>query len=94
MAGENKLQKYLVAQCKSHDILCRKLRAEGRRGWPDMILIFEGHIVFIELKNPNGKGELSALQELEIKEIKDHGAAAVVVDSFVGVDHVIAKLIE
>ena len=94
MAGEGKLQSYLFARCKEHDIYCRKIKFEGRRGCPDVMIAYEGHVVLIELKNPNEKGELSKLQEHELADLREHGVVALVLSQYDEVDRVIQKLIE
>lgn len=94
MAGEGKLQAYCKAQCKSHEVYWRKIKFEGQVGCPDTLMVYEGHVVFIEFKNPNGSGATSKMQDHQIKELRDHGAVALVINSYEGVDDVIKRLTE
>ena len=86
MAGESKLQYKCVKVCKEKHIIARKINADGNRGWPDLLLIFPvtGETVYVEMKNPNGKGILSSSQRLEHKKIKAQGAAVYVCNSLDG----------
>ena len=93
MAGENKLEKYLIAQCKSFGVLCRKLQWVGRSGGPDRFLAYEGHIVLLELKNPNKKGSLSELQKYELKHLIENGVIALTADSYEEVDAILERLV-
>jgi len=76
MAGESKLQTKCRKEAESYGVLFRKIHAEGRGGWPDILLIFPttGEVVFVEMKNPNKKGKVSALQQREHKRIMARGA--------------------
>jgi len=87
--NERALQGYLFRQAKAHDIYCRKMRAEGQTGFPDVLLAQGGVVMFVELKNPNGKGRLSARQKRELQRLRDAGVSAVVVYDTAGVDLVI-----
>lgn len=82
--GESYLQKQCAKHAKSYRILVRKVHVEGRRGWPDLLLIFPitGETVYVEMKNPNGMGVLGELQKIERQKILDQGAAAYVCSSF------------
>ena len=61
---ESKLQGACAKYARQNKVLVRKVHCEQRRGWPDLLLIFpgKGKVVFVEMKNPNGRGKLSALQ--------------------------------
>lgn len=91
MAGEGLLQRYLFAVAKEHNIIARKMAAVGRRGFPDVMLAAGGKIIFAELKNPNGRGRLSKLQEREIALMRRVGLEVRVIDSKEGVDDVIRE---
>lgn len=71
---ESQLQQKILNFCKSTGILAYKLASPSRRGVPDLMLIANGRTIFYELKHPNGKGVLSALQKVTIKQMQDHGA--------------------
>lgn len=78
---EKGLQKKLGEACKRYGVLCYKFASPSKRGVPDLILINEGRVVFVELKSPTGNGRLSELQKLEIKTLREHGATVFVVDN-------------
>ena len=81
---EAKLQKQCMDLAKLNNVLVRKVHAENRKGFPDLLLIFPitGKTVFVEMKHPNGKGTLAKLQELELERIRKQGASAYVCDSY------------
>lgn len=78
---ESILQQEIIKQAKKRGILALKVEAVGRRGLPDLLLIYNGKTVHVEVKHPNGRGRLSALQVHMIALLKDHGAQVHVVDS-------------
>ena len=75
---ESKLQKKCVKLAKANNVLVRKVHAENRKGFPDLLLIFPitGKTVYVEMKNPNGKGTLAKLQERELGRIRKQNASA------------------
>lgn len=81
--GESKLQKDCCKVARKRRILVRKVHAEGRRGWPDLLLIFPGtgEVVFVEMKHPNGNGVLAELQKSERNKIRAQGASCYICDS-------------
>jgi len=81
---ESKLQAKCMKLAKANNILARKLHAEGRNGWPDLVLIFPptAITVWVEMKHPNGKGKISVLQNSEIRRIKNQGGFVYVCDSY------------
>ena len=81
MANESTLQAEIIKKFWVMGIYCRKMRSESVRGFPDLLAIDRGRVVLIEVKHPNGRGKLSADQELEIALLRQHGAAVAVVDS-------------
>ena len=89
MESERALQGYLFRRAKKHGIYCRKMRAEGQTGFPDVLLAHDGIVMFVELKSPTGKGRLSARQKRELQRLRDAGLSAVVVYDTAGVDLVI-----
>jgi len=82
MAGEANLQTRISTCCKKLAILCFKLDAAGQRGFPDLLLLKDSKIVFIELKNPNGHGRLSAPQTRMIEKFKKEKVNIYVVENF------------
>jgi len=81
---ESKLQKKCAAYAKKYKVLVRKVHCEGRKGWPDLLLIFPvtGNTVYVEMKRPDGTGKLAELQKIERKKIIAQGASAYVCESF------------
>ncbi len=90
--SERSLQNYLIKQAKAYGVYARKLVAVGNTGFPDVMISFNGHAVFVELKNPNGKGELSKKQISEINKMKAVGLNVLVLASHAEVDDVIARI--
>lgn len=74
MAGEKNLQGYFRKQAKCSGVLWYKMKAEGVNGFPDVMLVCRGRIIFVELKNPNGRGVLHPAQLLRHAELARHGA--------------------
>ncbi len=66
--------------------------AVGQTGFPDVLIAINGYAVFIELKNPNGKGKLSKKQGREISKMKAAGLSVIVLQSREEVDDVIEKI--
>lgn len=93
MAGESSLQRYMKRECKRLGIYWRKVRFEGVNGCPDTLVIFKGLTALVELKNPNGRGRISAQQERRIKEINDHGVVAEVLETREEVDAFLQRFI-
>lgn len=81
MPSESTLQSFIVKLCGKYGVLCYKFSSPSRRGVPDLLLLCEGRVLFIEVKNPNGKGRLSPLQEIEIDRLSRNGFAVEVIDS-------------
>jgi hypothetical protein len=60
---EADIEKYLVAQIEAAGGLTAKMTVEGRRGWPDrLVLMPVGVTALVELKHPK-RGALSAAQK-------------------------------
>ncbi len=82
MSLESILSKQCVKYARILDVLCWKTVVIGRRGFLDLTLLFpNGHVMFVELKNPNGKGVLSALQTKTINDMRAHNADVHVIDN-------------
>ena len=71
---ERDVERRLVAQLKKLGIKHIKLSAIGRRGLPDrQIFLPGGRSLFIELKSPDRKDNLSTNQEMEISALRALG---------------------
>ena len=81
---ESQLQKKCAKLAKKNNVLVRKIHCENSKGFMDLLLIFPitGKVVFVEMKNPNGKGKLSKLQEREIDKVRAQGASVYVCESY------------
>jgi hypothetical protein len=90
--SEKGLQNYFRHQAKLHGILWRKLKFEGRRGAPDVLVAWGGKMVLVELKNPNKRGRLSKIQELEIERFRAAGVDVRVTDNRGDIDDIIREL--
>ena len=65
---------------KKEDITCIKLNLQGRRGWPDRLVMTNyPNIIFIEFKRKGG--ETRKLQEFIHKSILDQGWKVFTVES-------------
>jgi len=88
---ERDIEKYLVAQCKKHNILCEKFTSPQRRSVPDRILTYSSRVVFLELKATGAKPTEN--QAEDHKRRAYHGASVYWTDSRVGVDIIIQHLL-
>ena len=92
VSDEKSLQNYLFTLAKKHGFYCRKVRAVGHTGFPDVLIAHKGQCVLVELKSPSGKGRLSKKQEREISKLLKAGINVHVVDKIHEVDYVINQL--
>ena len=87
---ERDIETYLVKRCKEIGALCDKFTSPQRRSVPDRLIIFNGRVLFVELK-ATGKKPTEA-------QVRDHdrrraaGAEVVWLDSKEGVDEVILAI--
>ena len=91
--SEKDLQNYLKKLCKRHGVYFAKTESRSGRGFPDCVLIFDGSVVFVELKSPTGKGRLSELQVRCHSSIMVAGGDVRVLSSVGGVDGLIDELV-
>lgn len=78
--SEAYLSRQIYNYAKSKGCMVAKIDA-SHRGWPDRIIIKNGKCIFIEVKNPNGKGRVSKLQEYIIGQLSEHGVDVYIVNS-------------
>lgn len=90
---ERDIEKYLVKKIKSIGGLSYKWTSPSVRGVPDRIVIYKSKVLFVELKAPNRKNNLSALQEFQINKLKENGAKVLVVASKEEVDSLVGDLL-
>lgn len=80
MPTEKTLQAKIVKTLKNeYGCLVYKFSSPSHRGVPDLVVIRQGVVTFLEVKHPNGKGRLSKLQEVTIDDINQHGGRVAVV---------------
>lgn len=77
---ENKIKEHLKKNGHFHFKFFAN--AMTKTGVPDIIACINGRFVGIEVKNPNGKGVISLMQQLTCNEINLQGGNAIIVDSF------------
>lgn len=86
MRSEASIQKSCMAYAKKHGFWVYKVNDRFRSGIPDLMLIKNGQVFFVELKKENGV--VSKIQDATMKEIEAHGVKCYVcysVDEFKGV---------
>lgn len=52
---ESNEEKAFVKWTKKKGYLCKKMKTDDARGWPDRMLVVNGRIFFIEFKQPGKK---------------------------------------
>jgi len=91
---ERDIEDYLVRWVKATEGIVRKVTWQGHRGAPDRMVSWPaykggGFPVFVELKAP---GEwLDPHQEHEHDLLRAAGVSVIVIDSFEGVDALVAR---
>lgn len=81
---EKEIEKILVAEIRKLGGRAYKFVSPGNNGVPDRMVIFPGQApVFVELKT--GKGQLSALQEVQIRRLRELGQKVFVAKGIDGV---------
>ncbi len=90
--SEKDLEKYLEKKIKNINGLTFKFVSPSFRGVPDRVVIFSGDVYFIELKAPNKKNNLSALQKECITAMKQAGANVCVIWNKSQVDEFVNSL--
>lgn len=87
---ESDIERYLVAQVQKLGGDQYKFTSPGRSGMPDRICVYEGVVVFVEIKAPGKK--LSDNQEREHSRLLAQRANVVVLDSLELVDQFVEAL--
>ena len=72
---KNKVTRWL----KTQNLYFVKLSDKWVSGIPDIMIIKEGNVIFVELKSERGK--LSKIQEYTITQLVKHGAGVIVARS-------------
>lgn len=87
---EKSIERRLADYCKKADILCLKFVSPGNKGVPDRILIRQGRVLFLELKQ-KGKRP-TPLQFHTLEKFREHGAVAEWADSFESAVHIMERV--
>ena len=88
MLRESDIEKYLVERVKALGGEVRKVKWIGRHGAPDRIVMLPDRTIWAELKAPGEKCRPHQIREHE--RMRRMGQRVEVVDSFEGVDEVLA----
>lgn len=81
---EKEIEKILVAEIRKLGGRAYKFVSPGNNGVPDRMVVFPGQApVFVELKT--GKGQLSALQEVQVRRLRELGQKVFVAKGIDGV---------
>ena len=81
MKTEKDLQQFIKKLCRKNSIGYFKIHCEGQTGFPDLLLVYKGHTVFIEVKSPKGTGRISARQIILIDDLRAKGQEVYVIDT-------------
>jgi len=77
-AAEGKIQKFAMDEFKKRGALVRKISYEGRRGCPDLLVVVNGFVLFLEMKK-SADTEAEAHQKREHMRLVKKGATVHVV---------------
>ena len=93
MITEKAFQKSVMAKFKKAGAWVAKMEAVGQRGFPDLLVIYQGKSLYLELKSPKGTGVLSPLQERMQRYLREAGAWVEVAANMETIDLLLAKLL-
>jgi Holliday junction resolvase len=69
---ESKIQAKIIKRFTDAGYLVIKLIKTSKNGIPDLMILKDGKVLFVEVKRPL-LGKLSKVQEYRIKELKEYG---------------------
>lgn len=69
---------------------CLKWASPGNRGVPDRIVLYQGDVIFVELKRPGQK--LRPLQDYQRRKFQELGVDVEVIDSMEGVEEFVQRI--
>lgn len=87
---EKEIEKYLSERIKSLSGLCLKFVSPGLSGVPDRIIILNGKVHFVELKNETRR--LSSVQKVIHRRFEKAGKKVHVINSKKGVDEFVRSI--
>ena len=93
MKTEKDLHNYMKKECKRSGIGFYKLNCEGQTGFPDLMMVYDGYTILVELKTPAGTGRVSARQKYMINKLMNQGAEVYIIDSKEQADEIITDII-
>ena len=89
---EDKVQEKIIAYLKRKRVLHFRFQAQSNlNGLPDIICIYKGFFLGLELKRENG-GAPTLLQKKKIKAINENGGIGVIVRSVEEVDALLTRI--
>ena len=89
---EKVLQRKVKKELEARGCLVYKFDSTSQAGVPDLIVMGNGRVEFIELKHPNGQGKVSELQALVHRRMLARGIQVHVEHTLQGCLHVCRKL--
>lgn len=88
---ESKIQKDILSYLRRNRVLHFRFQAQSNlNGLPDIICLYNGFFLGLELKQENGKPTL--LQEKKIKAINDNGGIGAIIKSVEEVDELLSAI--
>ena len=70
------IQRQIIEHFEAIGAAVCKLQAVGRRGWPDILVIYQGEVIFVETKTTDGR--VSKIQKHVHSEIRNAGGTVIV----------------
>jgi hypothetical protein len=89
---EKSFQKTVILRAKRLGCFVAKMEAVGQAGFPDLLLIYRGRSLYLELKSPKGTGKLSALQVHMHEQLRAAGAWVEVAQDMYRVEELLKEL--
>lgn len=87
---ERSVEAGLLEKVKKHGGLCYKFVSPGCSGVPDRVIITEGRVIFVELKQTYGR--LSPIQKRTHERMRYHGAEVHTVYGSEGVNKLVKEI--
>jgi len=78
--NERDLQKKCLDYARDQGCFARKVETPAHNGFPDCIFHYKGKTLYVEFKNPNGKGKVSPLQQKDHARLADAGMTVLIID--------------
>lgn len=91
MTPEGKLQSLVQTYLNARKILNFRTQMGYQSGLPDIIAIYKGYFIGIELKRPDKKGVATGQQSFIIKTLQKAGAIAGIVESIEDLEKLLNK---